>query len=189
MGKQILSDEEVDKLYSKWVDDPDASIADLIRSVEAEVLAKVGAKEEVCERGPWTVDDWRDGRIAIQSQDFTHDVALELSGDFGDPELKRRHAQFICDKLNTSPPEARGVPEGWQPIETAPKDGTLVLLCDAVLYEPRTGCWASFHPNVPGKECWRTSAIGGHRLNPSHWMPLPVSPNRAAAPSPAKEGE
>lgn len=70
----------------------------------------------------------------------------------------------------------------WQPIETAPKDGTPIL---AVFYEPSlpelyspcTIVWASYHPNSKGKECWRTSAICGNKMERvTHWMPLPEPP-------------
>ncbi len=67
----------------------------------------------------------------------------------------------------------------WQPIETAPKDGTEVLVCceHPNLYSPTTGVWATYHPNSQGVETWRTSAIGGNKMgNVTHWMPLPSPP-------------
>ena len=65
----------------------------------------------------------------------------------------------------------------WQPIETAPKDGTLVLTCvEGVYYRPITGVWSSYHPNQAGKTCWRTSPVGGDKIAPTHWMPLPDPP-------------
>lgn len=74
----------------------------------------------------------------------------------------------------------------WQPIETAPKDGTLVLLLDGRMVV--AGCWnAAFNDgwcfwdgygvssdddeaNVVELNSW----IPG--FGPSHWMPLPSPP-------------
>jgi hypothetical protein len=55
----------------------------------------------VTEKGPWQVNDWGQGRIVIQSDDFTHDVSLEISGDFGSVERERAHAEEIARRLNT----------------------------------------------------------------------------------------
>lgn len=54
------------------------------------------------QRKGWTVDDWSGGRIAIQNQDFTHDEALELTGDWATPEEKRACAERIAAILNAS---------------------------------------------------------------------------------------
>lgn len=64
----------------------------------------------------------------------------------------------------------------WQPIDTAPMDGTLILTCNIGFYYPQCGVWASYHPNATGKECWRTTDVCGNKLNPTHWMPLPDPP-------------
>jgi len=63
----------------------------------------------------------------------------------------------------------------WQPIETAPKDGTPILVC-SLNYWPITACWASYHPNATGKMCWRTAPICGDKVNPLFWMPLMEPP-------------
>ena len=68
--------------------------------------------------------------------------------------------------------------QAWQPIETAPKDGTLVLLlqkCEGGNLEPITAFWEptfGWTDNARGS-WWGFDAVG--------WMPLP------AAPSPAGE--
>lgn len=58
----------------------------------------------------------------------------------------------------------------WQPIETAPKDGTRILLWDGYMMYTgskglRTGGW---HSN-------------GERVVPTHWQPLPAPPTACDA--------
>jgi hypothetical protein len=57
----------------------------------------------------------------------------------------------------------------WQPIETAPKDGTEVLVFTEL------GATASFY-----SEPWWRDALGGRELighfAPTHWMPIPERP-------------
>ena len=55
---------------------------------------------EVKEKGSWSVHEWEGERIVVMSEDFTHDVALEISGDWGSKEEKIAHAQVIANKLN-----------------------------------------------------------------------------------------
>ena len=61
---------------------------------------------------------------------------------------------------------------GWQPIETAPKDGTTVLLYAPGWDSPKTG-WTY------GKDEWQDcpySHKGSKNYLPTHWMPLPAAP-------------
>lgn len=66
----------------------------------------------------------------------------------------------------------------WQPIETAPKDGTEILLFELQCYdEPyiATGIWHRWD----GGERWLPAVYGGARtdyFDPTHWMPLPDAP-------------
>lgn len=68
----------------------------------------------------------------------------------------------------------------WQRIETAPKDGTAILVCYANNYDtngflPVAVRWRAFHPNAAGKEEFRDSR--GHKIIAiTHWMPLPDPP-------------
>lgn len=58
----------------------------------------------------------------------------------------------------------------WQNMETAPMDGTRVLLYRKEYVESMTvGFWHNSY------EQWGT-AIGALYFNPTHWMPLPDSP-------------
>jgi hypothetical protein len=63
---------------------------------------------------------------------------------------------------------------GWQPIETAPKDGTRVLVADAnspwpygTDEGPHLAAWDGY--------CWCIQ-LDGQSARPTHWMPLPAPP-------------
>lgn len=68
----------------------------------------------------------------------------------------------------------------WQPIESAPKDGSLIIACYAPLYDkngfaPLAVSWRTYHPNAQGKEEWR-DAQGAKVRAITHWQPLPAPP-------------
>lgn len=61
----------------------------------------------------------------------------------------------------------------WQPISTAPKDGTEILVCACgnswfvVFWDDKLG----------NTHCWQTpDGVAYHNDLPSHWMPLPAIP-------------
>lgn len=68
----------------------------------------------------------------------------------------------------------------WQDIETAPKDGTPIMLAIAGTKIGRfpyigTGRWTVEGPHYVG---WDGSALGIARiLAPTHWMPIPPPPS------------
>lgn len=61
----------------------------------------------------------------------------------------------------------------WQPIETAPKDGTRILLCG------KNGKIADSHYGQPdgwaNPRCFIWPYVNA---NPTHWMPLPKPPEQ-----------
>ena len=61
----------------------------------------------------------------------------------------------------------------WQPMETAPKDGTIVLG-----YDRKAKKWnvkfMTYHTTMTGGY-WRNEVVTGV-FNPTHWMPLPEPP-------------
>ena len=76
---------------------------------------------------------------------------------------------------------------GWMPIETAPKDGTRILLWDANKQIAISGCWHSDggRDDPGGYEpawAWWTADDdvlmwdGGPDDHPTHWQPLPEPP-------------
>jgi hypothetical protein len=54
----------------------------------------------------------------------------------------------------------------WQPIETAPKDGEVILACYAPKNLQKTTWWTG-----ENWQMWRG-------IQPTHWMPLPQPPNK-----------
>ena len=67
----------------------------------------------------------------------------------------------------------------WQPIETAPRDGSLFLAChsDPAFQNPSVIYWDFGAPSMCIDGMWRTSfhdVCGDGRF--THWMPLPAPP-------------
>lgn len=64
---------------------------------------------------------------------------------------------------------------GWQPMDSAPKDGTAILILSESS-EQRVGWWGTcgwtYYQKYGG-----TSIV---MLKPTHWMPLPVAPPGAS---------
>jgi hypothetical protein len=58
----------------------------------------------------------------------------------------------------------------WQPIETAPKDGTLIDL-----WTP-AGRLTDYGWGLDGAECWTHPDGYVADAQPTHWMPLPPPP-------------
>lgn len=71
----------------------------------------------------------------------------------------------------------------WQPIETAPKDGTEILLFELLRGEEsmiRAGYWEDQGESIHdvGEAAGWSIADSGYigEIRPTHWMPLPAPP-------------
>jgi hypothetical protein len=105
----------------------------------------------------------------------------ELDQAYAASDLEKRSARMI-ESLLAENKRLRG--RGWQPIETAPKDGTMFIGCIwrgepwTKQYQqweaPQTLSWRGYHPNQPGKMCFRLS--DGKPASATHWQPLPPPP-------------
>jgi len=84
----------------------------------------------------------------------------------------------------------------WQPIETAPRDATRILIyCPAASPPAREvfeAWWRSPWDGAPLKQCWwcydgnkTMLSADVHGVGATHWMPLPDPPS-GAAPEPGK---
>ncbi len=61
----------------------------------------------------------------------------------------------------------------WQPIETAPKDGTEILLTSGIGTPVRSPHFIGYFIARTGK-WWNMWQGAPHYLEPTHWMPLPA---------------
>lgn len=53
------------------------------------------------DKGKWAVVIGLEGRaLGVESSDFTHDVRLELSGDFEDNEQRLAYCKWLAATLN-----------------------------------------------------------------------------------------
>lgn len=104
---------------------------------------------------------------------FHHDPIGGSSSIAETRKLAQEHHQrriLACIEIEPAPTPRPDV-AGWQPIETAPKDGRHVILyCDyygigRCAWESWRGVWRSDDPN---------HGIGFPQ--PTHWMPLPDFP-------------
>lgn len=90
----------------------------------------------------------------------------------------------VGDKLYTTP-QPPAVPE-WQPIETAPKNGSDVLLCWWSTFYADQGEWV-FECAPAGNIDVARQGCGYLHGHATHWMPLPEPPTAMLAAS--GEGE
>jgi hypothetical protein len=63
---------------------------------------------------------------------------------------------------------------GWQPIETAPKDGTHVIIFDPSDSRPREAVFDTCYGQ------WVDPIEAYDEYSPTHWMPLPAPPEVSA---------
>ena len=66
---------------------------------------------------------------------------------------------------------------GWQPIETAPKNQSVLLYCSAAYVPIYCGMKRYGDPSEPqfNELAWRCDSSGTF-ASPTHWMPIPKPP-------------
>lgn len=123
----------------------------------------------------WSVSVDRNGAnlVVIESN------ALSGQPEFSDEDARviRECAAHLLAFVGPAAPPVPETPQGWQPIETAPKDGTAVLgyfgnsagedYCDhAIVFYKRGDWWLAELSN----------SDTGEVEPPTHWQPLPAAP-------------
>lgn len=84
------------------------------------------------------------------------------------------HGRNCCAALDRIEDALQSLPNKWQPIDTAPRDGTFVLVCEkdnSAIYEARF-MWDDWYPAMQS-DSDEYAPMKGY---PSHWMPLPEPP-------------
>jgi hypothetical protein len=152
------------------------TIAALAPGNTDEQMARLSASEVACYRWPEDTAEHRAMRAA-----FMDGVALADGNDVAVEATDAQKLRSLADIFNAEIEKVEAAPvEAWQPIETAPKDGTPVLVAYYMMFEPgvtrQSVCW-----NVSETWCGGPSALNSFK--PTHWMPLP------AATLPATQGD
>jgi len=110
------------------------------------------------------------GQASYYRKDYICDIGVTFHSECGDPfGTKAKNAEIV---------RLKQLVKEWRPIETAPKDGSWLLLWDA-----------NFNTTHNTPAC-----VGRHNANnvwvndvhatikpPTHWMPLPNAPSLPSA--------
>jgi len=150
---------------------------DMLASYAEDALSALAAEKEAATVKPdLTVGATdRPERLWLSAPDADGDHGVWFDGGEGGTEYVRAD---IADDLRASLAAAEKERDAarWQPIETAPKDGTLVDLwageriADCAWNVP-SNCWAERSvSSFSGRPYWAVVN------NPTHWMPLPAAP-------------
>jgi Lar family restriction alleviation protein len=104
-------------------------------------------------------------------------IAVEMEAQSAVMATTVEKAEAICDILSALEPQAVDDAMVWQPIETAPKDGTVVLAVTVEAQNPKARlAWFEGEGWV---RIWKSEDFvvdGPRRWWPTHWMPLPAPP-------------
>lgn len=147
----------------------------------------------------WTHDHFTEGKGEPIAWLPLHDVStaesLMESARTAEDDQRDFGAGFTVDGVRVDParvriftatPPAAGVPERWQPIDTAPKDGTEVLLrvklragvpgrCLVGHYMPGGHCIEDHPPIDSGWYFWN-GCMFDRAAEPIEWMPITTAP-------------
>jgi len=127
-----------------------------------------------------TEEKWKEVKPSRQAQE----IRARISTMVDDPRFKQWVLDYTPDYiwnlidisaqwgLDAAAPAS--LASQWQPIETAPKDGTEILLCFGSDKNSQGLLHARWHEPFPN---WLAVSYGREILDaPTHWQPLPAPP-------------
>ena len=148
--------------------------------------------------------DTKQQPLALMLADRLHHeqpVVLRIDAEHAGEELRRQHARITelesqlaqrFDAADMATASAQGfrdgvasVSAGWQSIETAPKDGSYLLLWEQYSDAPFVGYWSDgswsvSHEHVDAEGGWDgANVVDALSMPITHWMPLPPAPGPA----------
>ena len=91
------------------------------------------------------------------------------------PHMDKGYMLDAREALRKALADADGM--GWQPIETAPKNQSVLLYCSAAYVPIYCGMKRYGDPSEPqfNELAWRCDSSGTF-ASPTHWMPIPKPP-------------
>lgn len=110
--------------------------------------------------------EWRPPQVESRGEMVSMGVAI---GSNGVRDYFRRIAQEAIAAHDAARAQPASVPDGWQPIETAPRDGTMIIAAgDSHVYQGRMD-------EYKGRTN-RFRSVGGAYIIAALWMPMPSLP-------------
>lgn len=99
----------------------------------------------------------------------------------GRPWTRSCGGDCLACMADAGDPECVEAMGGWQPIETAPRDGTRVWLYRPECPEDQRQATGWWHQSWSGDEAWWMDPADSEQSEPTHWQPLPTAPTPPAA--------
>jgi hypothetical protein len=133
--------------------------------------ALVTPSEHEAASGQKTGQSWHAVRDMTTGQDAMRAELRQWRAELRQCALETAPAQAAVWVLEYLGEPAPAVRDGWQTMETAPRDGTWILITMPD-YRVEVGWW---HRNA-----WRYSHEKGYKATPTHWAPLPPPPEHGS---------
>lgn len=159
--------------------------AKVTRAAREPLLVRIAELEEIntqlCEQADVAAAAYADLQAQLVKEAArTAEEKLRADQMSKQHDMQAKMHQEAVRKLTTNPVAAvQGFRDGaakeqqaeWQPIETAPKDSSYVLLAGKYRNDVASGYW--LQSAYAGNGAWIWPFVHKH---PTHWMPLPAAP-------------